>query len=142
MTLQSSIKEIMSSNVVFVHYNDPLKKVESIMKKRHIRHLPVIKEGELVGMVSLTDLQRLSFTANLSLSSSEDELPLYEMIALDQVMVNNPKTIKESSTIKEVAQILCDHEFHALPVVEEGILVGMVSTTDLMKYILNTYDHH
>lgn len=137
MTLQSSIKEIMTSNVIFVHYNDKVQKVESLMKRKHIRHVPVLKEGDLVGIVSLTDLQRLSFTANLATADVEDEVPIYELMSLDQVMVRDPKTVNVNETVKQVATVLCDHEFHALPVMENGLLVGIVTTTDLMKYLVD-----
>ena len=138
MTLQSGSKEIMTSNVIFVHYNDKVHKVESIMKKKHFRHVPVLKEGELVGMVSLTDLQRLSFTGNLAPADVEDEVPFYEVMSLDQVMVRNPTTIDVSATIKDVAKVLSKHEFHALPVLEDGVLIGMITTTDILKYLIDS----
>jgi CBS domain-containing protein len=56
-----------------------------------------------------------------------------------QVMVSNPVTVKSMQTIKEVAEILASREFHALPVIDGTKLVGIVTTTDLIKYLLEQH---
>jgi CBS domain-containing protein len=58
------------------------------------------------------------------------------MFTIDQVMAKNVVTVPPTATIKEVAKILAEKEFHALPVIDHGRLVGMVTTTDLVKYLL------
>ena len=54
-------------------------------------------------------------------------------------MAKNLVTISSTSTIKEVAQILAKQEFHALPIVDNSKLVGIVTTTDLINYLLEQY---
>jgi CBS domain-containing protein len=62
------------------------------------------------------------------------------MFTLEQIMVRNPKTIPESAIIKEVAEIFLNADFHALPVVDKNEnLLGIVTTTDLIKYLLAQY---
>ena len=51
-------------------------------------------------------------------------------------MIGNLETVSPDTTIKEVAELLVKREFHSLPVVEKGKLKGMVTTTDLIKYLL------
>lgn len=61
------------------------------------------------------------------------------MFTVPQVMAKTPEVISSEATVKEVAEILSKREFHALPVVDNGDLVGIVTTTDLIKYLLAQY---
>ncbi|PHS08583.1 MAG: hypothetical protein COA88_06360 [Kordia sp.] len=61
------------------------------------------------------------------------------MFSLQQVMVKNVVTVNSSDNIYDVAKILAKENFHALPVEENGKLVGIVTTTDLINYLLEQY---
>ena len=61
------------------------------------------------------------------------------MFTIEQVMAKNLITVQATSTIKEVAEILSKNEFHALPVVDNGTLVGIITTTDLINYLLEQF---
>ena len=65
---------------------------------------------------------------------------VYNLFTVDKIMVSNVICIQSIATIKEVAQILSKNEFHALPVVENDDLVGIVTTTDLINYLLEQYN--
>lgn len=139
MNLNIPISEIMTTNVLFVHYNNKLDEVERIMNSKKVKHIPVLKEGKLSGIVSLTDLQRLGFTK--SISDTDDKTFMYDSLSLEDVMMYNPVTISSKATLKEVVEILIKSEFHALPVVDNEVLMGIVTTTDLMSFILEGEDH-
>jgi len=139
MNLNIPISEIMTTNVLFVHYNNKLDEVERLMNSKKIKHLPVLKEGKLNGIVSLTDLQRLGFTK--SITDSDEKSFMYETFNIEDVMMNNPVTINSKTTIKEVVKILIQSDFHALPVVDNEVMLGIVTTTDLMAFILHEEDH-
>ncbi|WP_396170531.1 CBS domain-containing protein, partial [Flavobacterium sp.] len=66
-------------------------------------------------------------------------ITVYNMFSVEQVMTKNLTTIFPETTIKEAAEILSKNEFHALPVIENGSLVGIVTTTDLIKYLIDQY---
>ena len=87
-------------------------------------------------MLSYTDLLRISFADAIDDTDTEVETLVYNMFTIDQVMAKNVVTVPSDSTIKEVAEILSKKEFHALPVVDDGRLVGIVTTTDLINYLL------
>ncbi len=134
------VSSIMTTQLVVLNTTDSLEKAEHLFKKHRIRHIPVIEsEQRIVGMLSLTDLLRISFADGAYEDEEEIETVVYEMFSLPQVMAKNIKTVAPDTTIKEVAELLAKEEFHALPVVEEGNLVGIVTTTDLIKYLLNQY---
>ena len=134
------VSSIMTTQLVVLNTTDSLERAEHLFKKHHIRHIPVIEgEQKIVGMLSLTDLLRISFADGAYEDEEEIETVVYEMFSLPQVMAKNVKTVTPETTIKEVAELLAKEEFHALPVVEHGALVGIVTTTDLIKYLLNQY---
>jgi CBS domain-containing protein len=69
----------------------------------------------------------------------EVDVTVYNMFSVEQVMARNLVKVSTDTTIKEVAEILSKREFHALPVVLDDLLVGIVTTTDLIKYLIDQY---
>ena len=134
MKLSAAVSTIMTDKVFSIDVSESLFKVQDLFETKHIRHMPVVKNGLLVGIVSLTDLRRLSFADNVN-DGSED-MPIFEMLSLDQIMNRNVHTVSPNETIREVAEKLSSEEFHAFPVVENGELKGIVSTTDIIKFLL------
>lgn len=134
------ISEIMTKNVVIAHVTDSLKHISTVLKENNIRHLPVVSGRSLVGIISKTDILRLSFADIYEGQENVDET-VFEMLRTEQVMVHNPTTVDVHDTVKEVADIMSKVEFHALPVLDEGRIVGIISTTDLIKYLLAQYHH-
>ena len=61
------------------------------------------------------------------------------MFTIEQVMAKNLISVKSSATIKEVSEILAKKEFHALPVIDDNKLVGIVTTTDLINYLIGQF---
>lgn len=132
------VSAIMTKNVVKLNLQDDLTKAETLFKKNKIRHIPVVNGNKIIGMLSYTDLLRISFVDAVD----EDEVidaTVYNMFTVEQVMAKNLITIDPETTIKQAAEILSTKEFHALPVVESGLLVGIVTTTDLIKYLIVQY---
>ncbi len=138
MELNKAVREIMTDTVIQVQVDTKLSEVVEIMSSKKIRHIPVSKGNQLIGIVSRTDINRLTFGALMDNQSSADEAIL-EMLSLEQVMSGNLRVVKDTDTIKTVAEIFASEEFHALPVVDasdEWQCVGIVTTTDIIKHLL------
>jgi len=133
------VSHIMTSNLVLLNMNDTLEKAEELFKKHNIRHIPVVNNNKIEGILSYTDLLRISFADAVYEEEDHVDTIVYNMFTLQQVMVKNVKTVQTSDTIYDVAEILATESFHALPVEENGKLVGIVTTTDLIKYLLEQY---
>lgn len=132
------VSNIMTKNVVKLNITDDLTKAESLFKKNKIRHIPVVSGNKIIGMLSYTDLLRISFVDAVD----DDEVidaTVYNMFTVEQVMAKNLITISPETTIKEAAEILSNKEFHALPICEGDLLIGIVTTTDLIKYLIDQY---
>lgn len=137
MKHREPVSKIMSKQLITVSVNQSLEEVDAIFDTRNIRHVPVTSGDELVGMLSKTDLLRVSFVDDYA--GGDVTTQVYNNLSINQVMTKNIQSITPHTTIREAAQMLVDREFHALPVVEEGALVGIVTTTDLVKYLLDQY---
>jgi CBS domain-containing protein len=139
MKKRTPVSKIMTANPVSVDVATDLRKVNKLMTDKHIRHLPVVAHGKLVGVISHTDIMRLSFGSLFEGQNNADEA-IFDMLTLEQVMVSNPKTVTSTTEIREVAEFLTTAEFHALPVVDNGKLVGIVTTTDIIKYLVEQFE--
>lgn len=139
MKRREPVSSIMTRNVLTVDFHNDLHQVIELVNHHKIRHVPVVKSGEVVGMISRTDINRLSFSSLFEGQENADEAVL-QMLTIEQVMTHKPRTIPTTMTIREVAEVFTEEEFHALPVVdEENELVGIVTTTDVIKYMLEQY---
>lgn len=133
------IKDIMTNHVITINESTDLKEATHIFNKYHIRHIPVVNKGHITGMISSTDISRLSFGTVMEEESEADE-SILNMLTIPQVMSRNPLTISPNATVKEVADIFVKEDYHAIPVVENDAVVGIVTTTDVIKYLLEILD--
>lgn len=136
-TIDQPIANVMTKNVITIELTEHnLESAEHLFRKNKIKHLPVVDKGNLAGLLSLTDLQRLSFVNGFGEDEIDVDTAIYDMLSLEQVMVAKPVIVAPKQSIREVAEILTKEAFHALPVADNGHLVGIVTTTDLIKLLL------
>ena len=140
MKKRTPVSVIMTKNVITLNKADDLTAAEKLFKENNIRHIPVVSGKAVVGMLSYTDLLRISFADAIDEDENQVDTVVYNMFTIEQVMAKNLITVSPTNTIKEVAEILSKKEFHALPVVENGELVGIVTTTDLIYYLLEQFN--
>ena len=133
------VSTIMTQNVVTANVSDSLRHISTLLRKHNIRHIPVVSGNKLVGIVSRSDIMRLSFGDMFDGQENADEA-IFDMLKIEQVMVSDPVTIDGDDNIKEVAEKFTTIDFHALPVVKGNEVIGIVSTTDLIKYLLEQYN--
>lgn len=136
MNLSAIIKEIMNTNFMTIGSNEYLSKAEKMIYQSKLKHLPVVRSGKLVGIITKTDIKRMSFADSFDEAEAEIDENIFKMLKVAQVMTTKPFTLSSSATIKEVAEVLADKEFRTIPIVDDGKLVGMVSTRDLIKFFL------
>jgi CBS-domain-containing membrane protein len=139
MKKREPVSQIMTKSVISVNKDThSLRDVKSIFHKENIRHLPVNDGQKIIGIISKNDLMRLSFGSMFDNQENADEAVL-DMLSIDQVMTHNPQTADSSTEIREIAQMLIEGGFHSLPIVDDGDTVGIVTSTDVMKYFLAQY---
>ncbi|MBZ9777726.1 CBS domain-containing protein [Psychroflexus sp. CAK8W] len=128
------IHKLMTRNLVKLNLEDTLTKAESLFKSNKIRHLPVVKGDKIVGMLSYNDLLRISFADATDDDGDTVETTVYDMFSLEQVMSKQVSFVKASDDIEVAAELFTTKDFHALPVLENDKLVGIVTTTDMIRF--------
>lgn len=136
MKKREKVDAIMTRDVVTCDINEPLKTINDIFDDKHIRHVPILSEGKLVGIMSQTDILRISFGNTFGDEQEDADEAIFDMLSINQVMKHSPITVNANDPIRAAAEIFTDKEFHALPVMDEEQLVGIVTTTDIIKYFL------
>jgi len=129
------VGERMSHPVISVSPETPIQEALVMFKKEHIRRAPVIKDGQLIGIVSERDLLNASPSPVTSLSIWEINY-LISKVTVKQVMSRKVKTIDIGTPIEEAARIMADSKIGGLPVIRSGKVVGMITETDLFKILL------
>jgi len=139
MKKRTPISEIMTAHVITLNRSDDLETAERLFKSWKIRHIPVVNGKQIIGMLSYTDLLRISFADAVDENEYDVDTTVYNMFTIEQVMAKNLVSVASTATIKEVAELLAKKEFHALPVVDNNELVGIVTTTDLINYLIDQF---
>ena len=136
MITTTKIYEVMTKNVVTISDTDMIVDIQRTFTINHLRHAPVCEGSTVVGMISLIDLRRnISFEEKREAASKED----FNLTAR-QIMAPDPITLQSNQTVKDAALIFSENEFHAAPVLENGNLVGIISTTDIIRFLINAID--
>lgn len=110
----------MVKKVVSIPRNCHIVEALSLMKKYSIRHLPVVDNGLLMGLISESDLRQVMIPS------------LMEDLRVDQLMIKNPVTISPEESLEEAARLIYRYKIGGLPVVEKGKLVGILTTPDIL----------
>lgn len=139
MRQRTPVSTIMSKEIIALTTFDDLERAEALFKRHKIKHIPIVSKETIVGILSYTDLMRISFAETAAEAEDTVESVVYNMFTIEQVMVKDVITTTSDTSIKDVTKILAERDFHALPVVDNGILVGIVTTTDLLNYYLKQF---
>jgi CBS domain-containing protein len=139
MKRHDPISHLMSRSVITVHHGDPISKVRALVRDHGVHHIPVVQGDQLVGIITWSDILRVSFGDAFGTDERAVDATLDHTLTLEQVMKKDPVSLPETATVREAAEILATGDFHSLPVVNGGKLVGIVTTTDLIRYLLEQF---
>lgn len=139
MKKHEPISKIMSANVASVQVGQPLSDVRDLMLNANIHHVPIIDGSKLVGLISFTDLMKINFVVN-GVDERSINAIIDQQFSIREIMSDKLVTIKNTDTIRDGSELLAKGGFHSLPVIDdEGALVGIVTTTDLIRYLNEQY---
>jgi acetoin utilization protein AcuB len=122
------VRDIMSSPAVSIPPGMTLKDAYQIMQERDIRHLPVLDEGRLVGVVTDRDLRLATSTLAPS--------PLSPQSRVSEVMHGEPMTAEAADPVEDVAFRMRQRKIGCLPVMDDGKLIGIITGVDLLDALL------
>jgi CBS domain-containing protein len=123
------VKDLMTQKVVSLKEGDDLGLADAILKLEHIRHLPVVRDGVLVGLVTHRDILRVC--SGLPRASGGS-------ITAAEVMTQEVRTVSPESSLRNAARIMLRNKYGCLPVVDKKRrLVGIVTESDLVRFAVH-----
>ena len=122
--LHDPVSKHMSSEVSTLPSTAGLAEALELSSSRHVRHLPIVDGDQMVGIVSDRDLRK-ALGRGLATETQ-----------LAEVMSREPMTLAPDETLSQAAARLLEHKFSALPVVEDGHLVGILTLIDLLEHCI------
>lgn len=129
------IKDIMSSNIFYVDINDSIEKAESLMVEENSRHIPVVENNKLVGI--LTHKKIIEYKLRELYDNKEGE-GIYDVKILDyeKLIKRDPTVIYPEDSLKKVVEIMIKKEIDYIPVVDwEKNLLGSISFIDILLFV-------
>ncbi len=133
------IERRMTRNPVTVTPDMSVAEANAIMKREKVHRLPVLdKEHRLIGIISEKDILYAS-PSPVSTLSIHEMAYLLSQLTVKKLMTHDVISITKDTTVEEAARLMVDQDLSALPVVEDGYLVGIVSKTDLFKVLLELF---
>lgn len=127
------VSGIMRTDLVSLEPTDRLDFVDDVMKLGRIRHMVVLEEGRLVGVVSQRDLLAASLSKALEFDPGQRR-SFMRSVEVSEVMTKNVIRVSPETLLSEAARLLVHHKIGCLPIVDaEGSAVGLVTETDLLR---------
>ncbi|MEO8391919.1 MAG: CBS domain-containing protein [Chloroflexota bacterium] len=136
MLNDTKVQDCMTHPAMTVAPNTSIRFAQQLMHNNYFRHLPVVKDHHLVGILSSGDIRRASPSDATSLSIWEMH-SLWERVKVEQVMSRQVITVKPDTSILEAVCLMVEHGFNSLPVVEDsGQLVGILTEIDVFRLLM------
>ena len=139
MLIPMRVRDLMERNVLTLDCTENLDLVEDLMTLGRIRHMPIVSDGQLVGLVSQRDLLRAGISSVLHLCRTAEKTWLAK-ISVRQVMTTHVFTIGPDEPMRNGVELMLKKKIGCLPVVENGAVVGMLSETDCLRYLAHVLD--
>jgi CBS domain-containing protein len=136
----TTVAQIMSTPVITVGPNDTMSDVQDIFRKNNIHHIPVVDDGKVVGIISKSDYYRLlhGFTLFKTQKSEQYNDAIMRSLLAGEAMTRQVATLAPGDSLEMAVGFFRENLFHALPVVDKGRLIGILTTFDLLTHAYAT----
>lgn len=136
INLFSSVSELMTKKVITISQYAPLTKVKEIFDNNKIHHIPVTESNQLVGIISKSDyLFFLNGEHDLSSSYGPYRLKTHKV---KDIMTKGVAWLEPTDKLNVALAVFKENLFHAIPIVENGKLVGIITTLDIITKVLDS----
>ena len=127
-------REIMMGSPVTLKPDDSLDLANDVIALGRIRHIPVVDDGKLVGMITERDLIGAAANKIFGLKQASKSA-LLKTVRIKDVMKKRVITVAPDTPIKDAVHLMAEKKIGCVPVVSDGSLVGLVTTTDVLGYV-------
>jgi len=131
----STIRDLMAQNPATLDRNETLDIPDTIMNLGRIRHMPVVEDGRVVGILSQRDLFRSALIVALGFGRKTTSA-LIKTIRVKEVMTKPAITITADAAVSDAARLMIEKKIGCLPVVENERLIGLITETDILRSVV------
>ena len=128
------VREIMMGSPVTLKPEDTLDLANDVISLGRIRHIPVLDDGRLVGLLSERDLIGAAANQIFGLKQ-KSKAALLKTVLIKDIMKKKVITVSPDTPIKDAAHLMATKKIGCVPVLTEGALVGLLTTTDILRYV-------
>ncbi len=132
-------RDLMQAEVVTLDSSDTLGLADDIMRLGRIRHMPIMDEDRVVGIISQRDLFRAAISSVLEFRPASEREWL-SRIRVSEIMHAPVHTVAPGASLQDAVRKMIDLRIGCLPVVDDGRLIGLLSETDCMRHLLQLLD--
>ena len=135
----TTLDQVMQTSVITLSQYDTVTQAVETFKKHRFHHIPILDDDkQIVGILSQTDINKISWGKSLFQNQRNDELnrSLYETLLIADVMTRNVHFLFPNQTVGQAVKIFDSGQFHAIPIIENGEVVGIVCPQDIMNIII------
>jgi acetoin utilization protein AcuB len=129
------VRQFMTAPVTSLPPTAPLLEAGLLLRAGRIRHIPIIDQGQLVGILSDRDIQRCT-PSMLTRVSADEYNAIFENTPVSRVMTREPQHVSPDTPLLTVAELLRAHKVGCLPVVENGQVVGIITKDDMLAALV------
>jgi CBS domain-containing protein len=135
---KTKVSEWMTSNVITTRRNTSISSAHQLMRENHVRRLPVVEEGKLVGIITIGDVREASPSDATTLSIWELNY-LWAQLTVEKVMSRNVYTVRPDSLMLDAAETMLEYKVSGLPVLNErSEIVGIITESDIFRMLVRT----
>jgi CBS domain-containing membrane protein len=133
MAGEMSVADLMTGDVVTLTEDETLAHAQRCMARGRIRHLPVVREGRLAGLITHRDLLAASFSIFAEVEASEQRR-VFDTVRVVEAMHRDVVTVSPDLPVSKAARILLENKYGCLPVVDDDqMLRGIVTEADFLR---------
>lgn len=127
------IDDVMTTHVRTVTADQSLSEVRQIFESENFRHLPVMDGEQLVGIITHTDLMRVTYGAHIADADFEVNSLILETTTVAEAMSKDVRTVESGAGLAEAARIMRTYKVNCVPVVGQDGMVGLITGTDILE---------
>jgi len=142
MNLFHPVSTIMTANPITISPSSPIAEVESIFNEHKFHHIPVLKGGKLVGLVSKSDFLLFKHSGSSDHDEQKNQDTRMNRHVVEEIMTTGIAKLKSSDKISVALAIFRENIFHSIPIVDEDRLVGILTTYDIITQLLVDKEAH
>ncbi len=136
MSKQYLVRDFMTASVTTVPHTARLLEAALTLRRTSFRHLPIVDGERLVGIITDRDINRFA-PSLLTKITQEEYNAIFENTPLDRVMTKDPTTVTPETPVLDAVEILHSKKLGCVPVVENDMLVGILTVTDMLRLLYN-----